>query len=442
MISLAAFRALSGKLRALKGNTFARNLGSMGSAQLAIRVSRLLATVLLSRLLIPKDYGLAAVVLTVYEFIALFTRNGISAKVVQASAEDVPVVAMTAYRMTWILCLGLMALQVLVAWPVAQFYGDTHIALPIAAMGIIYLATPLSNIQAAFQQREGRLGRIALAGAVQVIVDNILTALFAILGFGLWAIILPKILVAPIWIAFVRFGHAWRPLRLPSPSRFHGWRDIARFSRSVMGVEMLTTFQGNIDNLLVGYFLGLHALGIYYFAFNGGLGITLGLISASGVAVYPHLCQVRENKFELANRFLKTRRALTITMVPLIFMQAAFAPLYVPLVFGQKWVEAIPVLSLICLSALMRPFASLCSQLLKAVGRPEIELRWQMANTVLLVIALLVAANISIFAVAVAVFLVQTLVLGTFAYFTPRQILAKPKPRYRRAVPSASEAHS
>ena len=422
----AQLSSLPAALRALRANAFARNLGSMGSAQLAIRISRLLATILLSRLLVPKDYGLAAVVLTVYEFIALFTRNGISAKVVQASIKDVPVVAMTAYRMTWVLCGGLMVLQAFVAWPVAWFYHDPQIAVPIAAMGIIYLATPLSNIQAAFQQREGRLGRIALAGAAQVIADNLLTAIFALLGFGLWAIILPKILVAPIWIGFVRFGHSWRPHPIATPSRFYGWRDIARFSRNVMGVEVLTTFQANVDNLLVGYFLGLHALGIYYFAFNGGLGITLGLISASGVAVYPHLCEVRQNPVALAERFGRTRKALFYTVVPLIIAQAALAPIYVPLVFGRKWTEAIPVLSLICLSALARPFASLCSELLKALGRPEIELRWQLVNTVLLVVALVAASQISILAVAISVFVVQSVVLGAFAFLVPRKVFACP----------------
>ncbi len=51
--------------RAVLANPFARNLSSMGGAQLAIRVTRLLTTVILSRLLSPNDYGLAAVVLTV-----------------------------------------------------------------------------------------------------------------------------------------------------------------------------------------------------------------------------------------------------------------------------------------------------------------------------------------------------------------------------------------
>lgn len=401
--------------RELRGNAFARNLGSLGGAQLAIRISRLAATILLSRLLLPEQFGLAAVVLTVYELVAIFTRNGITAKVVQVPADELPAIAMTAYRMTWVVCAGLMLLQMLVAWPIAWIYNDASIAWPIAAMGVIYLATPLCSIQGALQQREGRLGRFAFANATQVITDNFLTVVLALLGFGMWAIILPKILVAPIWVMFLRTGHDWRPHAGASPSPFHGWRDIARFSRRVLGVELLTTLQSNMDNILVGYFLGLHALGFYYFAFNGGLGITLGLINATGIAVYPHLCEVRQDRTQLLHRTAKTMKTLGLLLVPAILLQALLSPVYVPLVFGAQWREAIPALAFICLSALVRPFANVTSQLLKAIGQPGLELQWQFVTTLVLMLALLAACQFNINAVAGAVFLVQTIMLAAFA---------------------------
>lgn len=431
-LSLPGSRFLVNLLRKHQSNTFLRNLGSMGAAQLVIRLVRLASTVFISRLLLPADYGMAAIALTVYELVSLFTRNGISAQVVQAADDEVDAVAMAAYRMTWIICLALMGLQIAAAWPVAWLYGNAGLAGPIAAMSVIYLATPVSSIQAAFQSRESRLGRIAMAGAAQTIADNLLTIALAYLGYGLWAIILPKILVAPLWIYFVRYGHSWRPHKLKPGEPRADWRKLLRFSRNVMGVELMSTLQANIDNVLVGYFLGVHALGLYFFAFNSGLGISLGLISAAGVAVYPHFCEARGNRSELLNRLSKTRKTLAKTFLPLILAQAALAPIYVPLVFGHRWVEAIPVLSVICLSALVRPFANASSQFLKAVGRPEIEFRWQSVNLLVLVAALAIAAQFSIFAVAVAVFLVQSLMLGSFALIAPQLALrGKPQPAAR-----------
>ena len=63
---MSIIESLPAQWRSFKANAFVRNLSSLGTAQLAIRISRLLATIILSRLLLPKDYGLAAVVLTVY----------------------------------------------------------------------------------------------------------------------------------------------------------------------------------------------------------------------------------------------------------------------------------------------------------------------------------------------------------------------------------------
>jgi PST family polysaccharide transporter len=421
---IAGAPALAGA-RALLGSRFGRNLGSMGGAQIAIRVSRLATTVLLARLLTPHDYGLAAIVLTVYELVALFTRNGISAKVVQAGEDEVAQVAETAQTLTWIICGGLLLLQALLALPIAWAYHDHALALPIALMGLIYLATPLCNIQGAMLQRQGRLGRIALTSAVQVVTDNLLTAGLALAGLGMWAIILPKLLVAPIWVIGLRTAHPWRARCRWSLA---GWREILHFSRSVVGVELLTTLQANVDNLIVGYLLGTHALGLYYFAYNAGLGITLGLIGSFGVAIYPHLCEVRQDPVALAARFHRTRHTVALLTVPVILLQVVLAPVYVPLVFGAHWSAAVPVLMLIGLSALARPFAVTCSQLMRAAGRPEIELRWQAALTLLLVVGLLAGAAFGVIGVAAAVLLVQGGVLSLYALRAPRQLLREARP--------------
>lgn len=400
------------------------DLFTTGAAQIVIRLSRLATTVTLARLLSPEHVGQAALVLTVYEIIALLTRNGISAKVVQASEDQVGVVAETALSLTWFVCAGLTIVQMALAVPIALVFGNETLALPFALMGLIYLATPLSSIQGAFLQREGRVRRVVIAGAVQVIADNILTALFAIAGFGMWAIVLPKILVAPIWVIFLRYGHPWRSARpFWRGPHLAGAADILRFGRSVVGVELMTTLQANIDYIVVGWVLGSQALGLYYFAFNAGAGITLGIVNAFGIAVFPHLCAARGDADELRRRYRHTLKMLAAISLPIILAQVVLAPVYVPLVFGDKWQAAIPVLMIVCLSVLPRPFASATSQLLKAVGRPDIELRWQLALTVALVLAVLAAVHAGILAVALAVFVTQVVALTAFVLIAPRSVL-------------------
>ena len=122
--------------------------------------------------------------------------------------------------------------------------------------------------------------------------------------------------------------------------------------------------------------MSIEALGIYYFAFNAGLGISLGIITSIKSALLPHLCNARDNLSQFRSRYFSSLKTIALVIVPMVLLQSSLAPIYLPIVFGDKWINAIPVLMLICLSAIPRPFADSASQLLLAVDKPEIDLIW------------------------------------------------------------------
>ena len=59
-----------------------------------------------------------------------------------------------------------------------------------------------------------------------------------------------------------------------------------------------------------------------------------------------------------------------------VLSQALFAPLYVPVLFGDTWIPAIPVLTLLCLSAIPRGIGELYGCLARTSGRSGYEMRW------------------------------------------------------------------
>ena len=62
-----------------------------------------------------------------------------------------------------------------------------------------------------------------------------------------------------------------------------------------------------------------------------------------------------------------------------------------------------PILMLICLSALSRPFANASSMLFRSVGLPQVDLLWNLAFTVALTVAILIGTTWGSLGVAVAV---------------------------------------
>jgi PST family polysaccharide transporter len=411
--------------RRMPRDSFVRNIGWMGLGEVGIRVSRLLATVLLARLLTPEDYGVAAIVLMTTEFVRVFTRNGIGDKLVQADADEVSELCQTAWCLNWLIGIGLFVVQLGGSFAVARFYDNQRLILPIMLVGCTYLIYPLAMVQTALVRRENRLKIFSLTNLAQVVADNLLTGLLALLGLGMWAIILPKLLVAPIWVVMMYRYQSWRPeLRFT----LLGWRRILGFGSRILGVEMLNTLRENIDYLLIGRFLGVIPLGTYYFAFNAGLGLSLSAVNAMGVSLYSDLCDVAADRSLLRERFQRNLGTIARVIVPLVGLQSLLAPLYVPIVFGQAWVErgALPILILICLSALSRPFANAAAMLLRAIGLPQVDLWWNLLFTVVLAVAIVVGTRFGITGVAVAVLLTHLLLQPLYALWARRVVLIRP----------------
>jgi len=382
-------------------NEFLRNLGWLGVSEIFVRVTRLVTAIVLARVLDPAIFGLAALVLTINELIRVFNRNGIGAKIVQCADDELSDICNTAYRLNVIFCVGLFVLQCLVAYPLAQFYTTPELVSMLQVLSITYLLMPLGMVQASLVQREQRLKTTALIDGGQVGVDNVLTAILAVIGFGAWAIVLPKFLTSPIWVFGYRRAHPWRPSRPFFSIRL--WREVLVFGRYYLSIELLKTARLNIDNMIIGRLLGMEALGLYYFARNAGLGFSLTLINAINSALYPNLCEVKDNACELKRRFTRNLKHIALIAVPLISLQAGLAFIYVPIVFGEQWLSAVPILTLLCLSALPRPLAESASALALAAGRIEIDFKWNLIFTTLFILTVGAAATINLTAVAATI---------------------------------------
>ncbi len=417
------FTTFQTKVKKKLNNKFVQNIGWLAGAEFAIRIVRLMTTVVLARFLTQYDYGLAAIVLTTYEFTRVFTDIGIGAKLIQAEPEELEDLCRNAYWLCWVLYSGLFLAQAVVAFPIAWFYGDNNLILPITVLGGVFLITPIGVVQAILLRRENRLEIQALNQTLVQGSSNLLSLVFAILGLGIWAIVIPQLLVTPLWVYIYLRNHSWRP---SGKFRKEKWSEIFGFGKNVLGVELLKTLRTNLDYLLVGRFLGIKELGIYFFAFNAGLGISLSIIKSINSALLPHLCSMRQDWGKMKQQFYKSLKMIGALIIPLALLQSTLAPFYVPIVFGEKWIEAIPVLMIICISAIPRPFGDAASQLMIAIGRPDIDFRWNIIFTIVFTLSLFVGIQWQVIGLAFTVLIVHAIALPAYTIWASRYAFNRP----------------
>ena len=412
------------RLKKVLSGAYIRNVGWMAGAEVANRIIRLASTVILARMFSAQDYGLMAIIYTLSDFFQVFTlRGGVGSKIIQADEEDVKAICNTAYWLNWIVCSSLFMIQCIVALLLPYFSSEQQtLTLPLIAVAFTYLAYPLFTIHLTLIERENRFKVTAFCNVVVSLISSIITATLALLGMGIWSIIWSMISTFPIWIILTWRYQSWRP-----PVRFslEKWRDVLGFGSNLLIKDLLIKFRSNVDYLIVGRYLGVEALGIYYFAFNAGSGITMSILNTFMSPMYPYICSVRNDYAQFKERYFSSLKKVTLILVPIILLQASLAPIYVPIVFGSKWTPAIPVLILICLSVIPNIYGWAATLLLDSINKPRISLQISLVFTTIFLISIFAVVQFGIIWVAATVFLNQLIITSISAIWMNKYALDK-----------------
>lgn len=324
-----------------------RGMATFGSAELAGRIMRLATTIVIARQLTPDIVGEAAFALTVFELVRVLERIGTGQQIVIAPEADLPAMCNTVQRV-YVAWTGIL---ILLQWSVAlalMLAGKLIAAQMVAALSLVFLFMAQGHVQYFLAMREGRLAALARIAAAQTIADQVLTLVMMLAWPSPWSIVLPKILVAPIWLLMATRAH---PYRADAQAGYMPLRRVLGSSLSLLAADGLTALRTQGDNLIVGAVLGTRALGEYFFAFNAGLGIMTSLVGAFGAVAFPMLARVPDGP----PRQMALAKVCALglgVLVPLVLLQALTAPFYVPIVFGTHWAPTASIVSVMCLGGL------------------------------------------------------------------------------------------
>ena len=404
-----------------------RNIGWLTAAELVSRFGRIIAAIILARQLDAVAFGIAAIALTIFEVTRVFTENGIGAAVVRAKDADFHKTANTAHRLMWGICLMLAVVQVVAGLIVEMVLPGRDAGAMVAVLGIVFLLMPFGVMHAYCLLRAERMKELAAISTAQVAADHTLTAILAICGFGAWAIVLPKLLTAPIWLIGMLRTRAWTQDTSAGFARVSG---ILKFSLPVLGSELMCAFRDQLDKFIVSFMLGVEALGLYYFAFNAGLGVSTALNRAFTNAVYPHLCAA-------ADRVTAYRKAIINLGLPfglLYVLQAGMALYYVPIVFGATWAPAVSLVAVLCLGGPARLMVDAARMKARADGRSGRDFQISLGLSASVLIPFIFFASYGLFTVSA----ISVACASAFAIAVTQVSLSQLAPKNTQTVGASS----
>jgi PST family polysaccharide transporter len=317
------------------------------SAEFVAKISRIFTIVVLAAQLSPISYGTAMLALAFHDVFALLLRAGVGSQIINCKQHQLKSFAKSGIFIQWAICLTIALGQ----WSSADFlsslYDNENIAVLLKIMAIIYLLYPWVSVKIFLLQRENKMRWFSIRNGVCVIIENVSIAVAALLGADIFAVALGKIAFSIFWLLLFSFA--------PVQSYGVGFdktiiKQMLRTSGKLFNTEFLRGIRVNADTFIAGKLLTPELFGFYTFAKNAGVGLSQSISQVYIAALYPYLCKL-ERKGELLEQ---QRKIFTLSLfIGFLFVfQALIAPVYVPILFDEKWLSAVPIITILCLVAL------------------------------------------------------------------------------------------
>jgi O-antigen/teichoic acid export membrane protein len=385
-------------------------------SQTTVQVFRVVVGILLARLLSPHDYGLAGMVLIISGVVLAFSDLALGAALVQRRSlteRDKSTVFWTSIAGG----LVLTVIGVLIAGPVSHFYHEPEVRGLFAVFSLTFLITSLGTTQRAVLTREMDFRSLEVRSMVGMFFGGVVGVAMAVAGFGPWAIVLQQLGTAVCSTVMLWFASSWRP------GLVFSWASLRRlggFSGNVLAQRLLYYGHENAGSIFIGRFLGAAALGTFTVAYNVILIPFSRICIPVAEVLFPAFSRLQDERDRLAESWVRATRLVAVISIGPLLGLIVVAPDFVEVVLGHQWIDAVPVIQILCWVGLQQALQSLNASVMLALDRSRTLLRYMVIFFLAHLTAFAVGVHWGIVAVAACYAVSTTLVEPLFFSLTAR----------------------
>lgn len=320
----------------------------------------------LAWLLLPEEFGLAAMTLSVMAFTAIVGAGNLKNILVQRPERF----ETEAGQVFWFAMAlnGCAALVLAALAPMAGvLFNDSRVVPLILIAAVAQPCQALCTIHLAALHRAFHFKRIAMIQCAASILQCGGAVLLAWLGYGAFALVLPLIAVALWNVVALRLAAGKIPVGRPQPRQ---WRALGTPASWLMLNALFTSLLASGASFVIGLVQKDAALaGYYYWGFSLASQAVFLLVTNLQSVLFPVLNRLNGDTDRQFAAVEKCVRTLLTLIVPVCVLQCLLAGPFITRFFHHHWEPSITVVEWISVGLVGQPLYLVAVAVLMARGR-------------------------------------------------------------------------
>ena len=407
----------------MKG-AIAKGAAWMLLARFAERCIGLVSLLVLARVLVPADFGLVAMGMSVIAFVELASTFGFDLALIQREH-----LTRAHYDTAWTLQIvfGLLcaAIIAIFAYPSAWFYNEPRLVAVMLVLALGRAVQSFENIGTVDFRRQMNFSREFSFSAQKKIIAFAVTVSLALVYESYWALVAGSVTGRLAGLVLSYRMQPYRP-RFSLAAR----AELFSFSGWIFLVGLAGFASQRSPHFVVGRRLGSAPLGLYTVGSEIALLPVTDMIAPVSRAVFPGFARMASRPDTLRQGFIDVIRVVWIVALPASFGVAAVAQPLVRALLGNKWEEAVVIVQVLALAGALHAATSNHYSAWLALGKTRIVFMMEALHFIVLLPLLL--ALIRTFGVVGAAYaeLFATTISITVECFLISRVLALPRWTY------------
>lgn len=383
-----------------------------------IQLLNLIFGIFLARLLSPAEYGIVGM-------LAIFT---LIAGNLQDSGFGVALINIKDIKhndynsVFWFnvgVSLLLYGVLFLCAPLISGFYHQPCLTKLSRFIFLAFIFSAVGIVPNAVLTRELRVKEKAIVSLLALVVSGTVGVTMAFNGFSYWSLATQQVLYnVAILVGRYYFARWWPSFKVD----FAPVKRMFSFSYKVLITSILTTINNNVLTVVFGRLFPAQSVGDFTQANKWNTMANQLVTNTVTQVAQPVLTRINDDNERQRRVFGKMLRFTAFLAFPALFGLALVAPQLIIVTIGDKWVNSILLLQILCISGAFIPLYAIYQNLFLSKGKSDIYMWLTIIQIAIMLVAVLACHKLGITAMVIAFACINVLWLFAWQFYAFRLI--------------------